>query len=450
MAFVRFPHRSNVLEAYDLVVIGGGLSGSQVVMNVIDALADDGSHARGPLRILIVDRNGAFGSGIPYGKTTTRPGFLLLGSVAESTPAAFHDWLRAQWKPLREELMGHDDPALAAWVLANDARVSGNRLDQVFVPRWLFGRFVTLQLEERIMMARARGLADVTMLTGECVDIQTGSEFRVLFQGGGVCHARNVVVALGSSPRKPAKLGLGLKDGYVEDPYADACEDLGQLIVQHTRQSVDVLIMGSGASSCEMIYHLARTPALRAKLGAVQIVSISGYLSGGAVGVPPSPSLGRPWAASRPAAPEYVEASTELARAGKLSAIAGRVIAVRKAGGRIEVRAAGAAGNHRLTADVLVNCMGTGAWLPNTDSTLIRNLIAKRGTFRLTAQGCGFVVRPESYEIDGVDGCFLIGPLLNQGPPETQVENILAVYRVAEPLAKVLYSRLRTEVLSGS
>jgi uncharacterized NAD(P)/FAD-binding protein YdhS len=431
-----------VPETYDVIVLGGGLSGSLVVMNVIDALVDDSGPARAPLRILIVDRHGAFGSGIPYGKATTRPSFLLLGSVASSTPPAFHDWLRAQWKLLREELLGLDEPALTAWVLGNDARVSANLWHDVSVPRWLFGRFVTLQLEEKIQMAAARGVAEVVMLTAECVDIQRGTGFRVLLRGGAVYFARNVVLAIGASPRKPAMLGLGLKQGYVDDPYEDACEGLSQLIADHTSDSLDVVLMGSGASSCEMIYYLARTPALRVKVRTLQIVSISGYLCGGAVGVPPSPSLGRPWAVSRPASREYVEASSELARAGTLSAVAGRVVGLRRVDGRLEVLAIGSEGDHRLTADVLVNCMGAGAWLPNTHSTLILNLIAKGGPFRLNAQACGFVMRPGTFEIDGVDGCFLIGPLLNQGPFETQVESILAVYRVAEPIARVLYSRL--------
>lgn len=429
-------------ETYDVIVLGGGLSGSLVVMNLIDALVNDSGHAKSRFRILIVDRYGAFGQGIPYGKATTRSGFLLLGTVASSTPPAFHDWLRAQWSSLREELLGLDEPALTTWVLANEARVSANQLDDVSVPRWLFGRFVRLQLEEKVRMAAARGVADVEMLTGECIDIEPGPRFRVLLEGDAVHFARNVVLAIGSSPRKPAMLGLDLKQGYVDDPYEDACEGLGQLIAEHPRAAVDVLIMGSGASACELIYYVARTPALRAKVNALRTVSISGYLCGGAVGVPPSPSLGRPWAVSRPASREYVEASVELTRAGKLSAVAGRVVAVRKGDGRLEVRAASPEGDHRLVADVLVNCMGTGAWIPNSGSTLIRNLIAKRSLFRLNAQGCGFVMRPGTFEIDGMDGCFLIGPLLNQGPSDTQVESILAVYRVAEPLARRLCTRL--------
>jgi hypothetical protein len=130
-----------------------------------------------------------------------------------------------------------------------------------------------------------------------------------------------------------------------------------------------------------------------------------------------------------------------------LSALAAKVVALRKVDGRLDVRAVSQKGELRLTADVVVNCLGTGAWLPNTHSMLIRNLTAKRDICRLTAQGCGFVIRPDTFEVDGADGCFLIGPLLNQGPPETQVENILAVYRVADVLAKTLYRRLRSATL---
>jgi uncharacterized protein YbjT (DUF2867 family) len=54
----------------------------------------------------------------------------------------------------------------------------------------------------------------------------------------------------------------------------------------------------------------------------------------------------------------------------------------------------------------------------------------------------GFVLKPGSFEVDGVDGCFVIGPLLNRPNPDIRVESIHAVYRAAEQLAHTIHARL--------
>lgn len=427
-------------EFHDLVIIGGGLSGSRLLINLLDLLMGKGAPTR-PLRVALLDRTGAFGAGVPYGTRTTLPGFLLIESVAESTPVEFQAWLRAS-RSLSP--VSTTDPATAAWLEANREAIAASRFDDLFVPRRLFGQFVAGELRERVQRAAALGVAHVALLTADAQDLHPGGgTFRIDIAGGSACACQVAVLAVGCIPSMKYSR-LAAYAAYVHEPYADAFDRLNRVIVERAARGgpLDVLIIGSGAGASEVVNHLAHTPSLLDALRAVQVVSVSGRLAGAAFGAPCAPESEASTAGVRPSARDYAATAARLARLGVLSVRRGLVVDARELeSSRLQLDIVSDGQRSCTTADVVVNCAGTGK-LPETSSKLLTNLSAPTRPFKLNQLRTGFALKPGSLEVDGVDGCFVIGPLLNQHP-EFHVESIRAVYRVAADLAPTVYERLQ-------
>ncbi|HEU4577324.1 MAG TPA: FAD/NAD(P)-binding protein [Polyangiaceae bacterium] len=423
-------------DAYDLVVIGGGLSGGQLIVSLLDLVLAGGGARR--LRIALVDRIGDFGAGIPYGEQTTQPGFLLIETVEESTPSGFVEWLRLNTARLLES----SDGASLGWLSENRQRLEAGNYSELFVPRRLFGWFAGEQLEERIRRASAKGLASVTTIKAEAHDVVVEDQFRVDLDGAPSCRARVVTLAIGCIP--PAqRYAVGVVEGFVHQPHGDAFASLAKVIAQKARDSrrIDVAILGSGASASEVIYFLAHSPELIAAIRTIRVVSSSGRLSGDTLGAPRAAGADANPARNRPSSREYVAAACGLVACGKLTIQQGKVLNVSAQDGKLAVTME-SNDEPRFGADVVVGCTGAGD-VERNSSTLLKNLLSPGRPFRANHRRKGFVMQPDSFEVEGVQGCFVIGPLLNRSSPNIIVESIPEVYRVAPVLAAAIHRRLQ-------
>ena len=77
----------------DLLIVGGGFSGSRLLVDLIARLGLAGRAPSRAVEVTMIDRLGAFGGGVPYGPASD-PAFLLIEPVASSTPPDFREWLR--------------------------------------------------------------------------------------------------------------------------------------------------------------------------------------------------------------------------------------------------------------------------------------------------------------------------------------------------------------------
>ncbi len=429
-----------------IAVVGGGLSGSLLVMQLIEHLAKQPASTAPPPRIVLFDRDGAFGAGVPYGELHTEPNFLLIEPASMSTPPQFQQWLLEHREKLCAEMLADGDAALAAWARANERRLADGKLDDLFAPRRVFGRFVREQLAAQVAKAAREHLADVRFVRGEVTDVRAAPEggFSVVLDQR-ACAARSVVIAMGCIPRDlPASPGAD--DGYVHDMrvtgFGGLARTLGARVAQLGRKA-DVLLVGSGATASEVIYFIANSPPVRRDIRSLRVLSRSGFLAGGGLGAAPGKDDVPPGAAGRPSAREYIEASRELAACGMLSAVAGSVDSLPQVLPDQRLRLAGINDGvaAQFDADLIVNCTGSGE-MTQTSSALLRNMTSAGRPFRINDLNAGFVTHGAAKETEGVDGCFIIGPLLNHIDIATHVESIHGVYRAVPPLAAELHARL--------
>jgi uncharacterized NAD(P)/FAD-binding protein YdhS len=440
-------------RTWDLVVVGGGLCGGRVVVNLLEALCE--CPRRGaPLEILVLDPRGEFGCGIPFGKATTQPGFLLIESVVSSTPPRFQEWLRTNRGVLTEPSRD-GDPLLDVWREANRTSLASGDLDGLFVPRRVFGQFAAEELHRRIGIARELNVANVQLLKLEAIDVTPGSPLEVPVRDGRRFRTRAVVLAIGCIPVRD-RLDVAMEDGYVHELYGDAFEGLAKTIQARSRElgrQLHIVLIGSGASAMEVIYHLAHTLTLVELVGKIEVISPSGRLAGSMItaeGELPMEPARRQLAEERTSARDYVEAAVWWIKAGKLLLRRGAVVGGRRTSGSgLEVDVNVSSGALTLTADVVVNCASIGN-LAQTSSTLLSTLASSSGAFQPNHIHMGFRLRPNSYEVDGVENCFVIGPLLNLTVPEDFVQSIEAAYRVASNLGRQLHSVLTRTSIAGA
>ncbi|MEU3457516.1 FAD/NAD(P)-binding protein [Micromonospora sp. NPDC006766] len=410
------------LDDVDLLIVGAGLSGSRLFVELVTLWEAEAGSAPS---VAMVDRLGAFGRGVAYG-TPSQPGALLIEPVTESTPAEFHAWLREHPEQLLPNVAA-GVPALADWHERNAAQLARGDLTGVHLPRHIFGAYAEQQLIDAVARARGRLGADVRQLVGEVTDLRgEGDPWQARCADGRRLSARVVVLAVGSVPRLN-RTGLGPADGYVHDLYEGGFERLDALISGQRRSRI--VAIGSNAAAAELLHHLAHTPQLPERVGTIEVISGSGRLPG------------RPHPAGlRPSPREYMAAAARLEAAGKLVVRAGLVAGIARTASGLRMRVSGA--DAPVEADIVVDCTGAGR-TDDTASPLLANLVGGRQGFTPDPTRRGLRMDPVTFEVEGAPHVFVIGPLLNRDAIATHVESINAVHRTAAHLAPYVHRRLR-------
>jgi uncharacterized NAD(P)/FAD-binding protein YdhS/glyoxylase-like metal-dependent hydrolase (beta-lactamase superfamily II) len=215
-----------------VAVVGAGFSGTLVACHLLWT-------ARRPLRILLFDRSGRFGTGLAYG--TTDPGHLLNVSAGNMSAHPSDPGHLLRWLDLNRESLDGLLP---------------DRLDaSSFIPRQVFGYYLTSVLEEAQIHAGSE--VELDRIAGEVVDLQsTGASdgFRLCLGGGQELAADRVVLAWGNTaiPVEAARTAnpSGGDRHWRQGWAADATEGLNP--------DAKVLLLGTGLTMVDMVVSLQR------------------------------------------------------------------------------------------------------------------------------------------------------------------------------------------------
>ncbi len=210
-------------KQYDVIIVGGGFSGTMVAVHL--------ARAQCGLRIALMDRGPAIGRGVAYG--TSDPKHLL--NVPAGDMGAFPDNIGHFYQWLETH------PQHLAAVGVRDIRPDS------FIPRTVFGDYI----QDLLRQARALpGILDV--IHDEVLDINRmdNGQFELTSQAGRSLKAAHVVLALGNfPPGKPEQNDPGDRDWYLNNPYA---ADVHAKLAEPG----DVLIIGTGLTSLDVLLSL--------------------------------------------------------------------------------------------------------------------------------------------------------------------------------------------------
>lgn len=218
--------RNEIKTQYDVILVGGGFSGTMVAVHLVRAQAN--------LRVALIDRGRTFGRGVAYG--TIDPKHLLnvqadqMGAFPDDT-GHFYRWLQT-----------HPENLAAAGIreLRADA----------FIPRLVFGDYIQDLLREARTLP---GTLDV--IPDEIIELKQHPDGRFELTGktGRKLETARVVLALGNFP--PGEAKQNKKDErvwFMNNPYDPE-------IHAKLAEPGDVLIIGTGLTSLDLLLTLDKT-----------------------------------------------------------------------------------------------------------------------------------------------------------------------------------------------
>ncbi|CAN5265161.1 FAD/NAD(P)-binding protein [soil metagenome] len=205
-----------------VAIIGGGVAGTMAALAL----------ARLPAvgRMTLLDRDGRFGRGLAY-----------------SAPAKWH---RINVPAYKMGGTGDDDPdGFIAWLAAN-GHATGPDYATAFVPRWLYGDFLSAQLAD----LQSRGRIEMRLDAAIAVAVN-GSAYRVATASGVAIDADLVFVCIGNHP--PSHFA-----GVEPSP-----RSIANVWAPHALDPIDgddsVLVIGTGATAVDVVIDLVHRGVTR-------------------------------------------------------------------------------------------------------------------------------------------------------------------------------------------
>ena len=288
-ATIRQPLSKSV---YDLAIVGSGISCTYTLIHYINLLKEKFNRQqlpKEPIKVVILDKYGEFWTGIPYGSRTGQQS-LIITALKEFLPQQERDrfigWLNDNCDSVLDSLSARGGILNRQWLkLYQSAMVEGN-WDELFLPRYVFGWYLTEQVEQAIQQARSEGYLQCDLVIAEVVNIQqVKGNYQVDFtvgDGDNSCiRTEKVVLAIGSPPNKATVDGFEKASANVcaiANMYEPSQNENIQRIAKFLSKSDTpdlnrVLIIGSNASALETLYSLNNLPEAEDLISKFIIVS---------------------------------------------------------------------------------------------------------------------------------------------------------------------------------
>ncbi len=426
-------------HASDIVLVGGGLSAACVVYGFLQRLLAVPA-LNEPLKITVFEETGNLWTGVPYGDFA-RTDFFLIETLEETRCPLFESWIKNHPKEIASYAL-NSSPVVKQWYCQNKVRIENGDIKSLYFPRRLFGHFMRKLLDELISRAEGTGVLSLRWVRQEVIDIEQEGrkQFRLVTDQQDTFFSARVIIAIGSIPQnRPFNIpdALALDSNYISDREVCACFDLDNRLRQSLKgfdsRRATLAIIGSAASALETVFFIRENRILKEKIGQILVISTSGRLIGGIHAEDYCERDLPEYVQLRKSSDIYISAAQKLYAEGLLKVVKAKVAGVEKRNGMFELRLSREECQIRCTADVIINCTGSGS-VDNTTSTLVNNL---RRKLPVNDERRGFSVNNQN-EVDLHPGLFVVGPLLNRSFAGKQVESISAVFREGDRVAEAL------------
>lgn len=282
------------MTVYDIAIVGSGIACSMTLCQLAECLAERPTRNR-LLRICIIEREGESWSGIPYGRRSTIGALAfqkLQEFLEEPERGNYIRWLAANAESWLTTLRECGGPGAEKWISDNQSLILQNRWEELYLPRFLFGLYVSDCTARAVQKMSKGGVATVTVSHGEAIEASRvpGGPFTIIVESGGGArtpvHAVRVVLAIGSPPQQSIhKCGVDGQNGYahIDDLYSPS-EDVNITRIKQTLSHLpdkdmgNILIVGSNASALEVLYLITYRSDIRDLIKSVVVLSRSGKL----------------------------------------------------------------------------------------------------------------------------------------------------------------------------
>ena len=242
-----------VLTKADVTIIGGGLSGTLVAIQLL-------KQAQHKLNLCLIESQSSVGPGLAY--STAEPNHLL--NVPAAKMSAFPDQPDHFLKWLQNYLQKNPELAEAFWLTPD--------LGQAFAPRQLYGIYLQAILQEALAIAADHNGTKLEYICDEAVALHLRSgEMLVELQSGKQLSTAKIVLALGNfAPTNPpvADPSFYSSPRYKPSPWSSAA-------LEGLASDEPIMLIGTGLTMVDVTLALKN----RGHRGQIYAVSRHGLLS---------------------------------------------------------------------------------------------------------------------------------------------------------------------------
>lgn len=282
---------------YDLAFIGAGISSAYTLIHLLEELRV-GSPQRRPLRLLVVEKDREFWTGVPYGRRSGATS-LTITSLDEFLPASergpFSSWLAANRELLLAEFKKYGGLLATAWIRSHGQDLNRGAYEQLYLPRFFFGAYLKERVSVLLARAEHRKLLQYELLQAEATAVdKVTAGFRIhlnpIGQAEELVHAHRMVLATGSPPRQGfihrVSNDPDVQARFIQDSHDPGLENtlkqVNDALVKSNSQEQgpsckgpNILVIGANASALELVYSLMDYRSLGAK-PTIHVLSPSG------------------------------------------------------------------------------------------------------------------------------------------------------------------------------
>jgi uncharacterized NAD(P)/FAD-binding protein YdhS len=283
--------RSTTNSEFDLSFIGGGISCSAVLLHLLDAVNRHSGLNGKRLRIAVIEKEKEFWKGVAYGNRSLATALIITNCgefVPPSEKQEFIKWLEENEKKWLAELMENGGATAANWYSVNQNAIRDRNWDEIYIPRYLFGDYMDEKINKLINQIREHRNITVDLIGGEAVDVNPQEESYSIEvrnnKGSFKVLTGKIVLSIGSPPFKEINIpGAGVSFVNIRDPYypsmqENIAEATGTLTQVPEREKRNLFILGSNASSLELLYHFQSDRKFKETVNKIVILSNSGGL----------------------------------------------------------------------------------------------------------------------------------------------------------------------------
>ena len=250
-----------------IAFIGAGIATSYTLIPFLEQLSKDTT--KGKITLYIIDKSNDFFKGMPYGDRSGKSVLLiqdLKNFISEPHRTHYKNWLNENIDHLAAEFMANGGQYAEKWVADNSLRYKKGDWDDLYVPRFFFGRYIHLEVVKRIDKLVAENRLAVEYLQKETKAItKENGLFTINFEDNSNLVVEKAVLSIGSLPYKKLynkKTTENINTLYIDAPYGKGMEEnmakIARFIEERERKNLPtkIAVLGANASGLEMLYKI--------------------------------------------------------------------------------------------------------------------------------------------------------------------------------------------------
>ncbi|MEP2238631.1 MAG: FAD/NAD(P)-binding protein [Maribacter sp.] len=273
--------------------IGAGIATSYTLIPLIEKLLKDTKN----VDLYLIDKTDNFYSGIPYGKQSGEA-VLLINDLKSFIPSESHrtnfkNWLNENLNELLETFVLKGGELSNIWVSDNKKKIENGEWDDLYVPRFFFGKYIKEQVNNQINKAKSSANITIKEIRNEAIDIQkVKNGFIIDFIDKSTLDCDKVILSAGSLPNKKLfseKNTITSSLKYINNLYSPSIEsnikEVVNILSERNKKELhsNILVLGANASGLEAIYRIFDQPEFKKGINTFTCLSTHGTMPDGRV-----------------------------------------------------------------------------------------------------------------------------------------------------------------------